>query len=262
MSVDDHLWPDGGSYANFADDAGDDYGFRFVDADGSERGPLSSQFIHQIADELDRETNDHRNPRRPNGAILLRRIADDYDRLRSAPLVTEELAELFGLVTGDAIEHWAECPAPPRPGCETCKAWFRARTRLGELLATPAPADAMTRLFEAGFHGVEVDSTDEHVVTPRFTATARDAVGVAVHQAEGDTPHLALVALAELVETHLGDAPINTGDRRGSLTGALPPLNGADDASTGKVREVLEQVADDHRFIERTARIDEAIGDR
>jgi hypothetical protein len=199
MSVDDHLWPDGGAYANYADDAGDDYGFRFVDADGSERGPLSSQFIHQVADELDRETNDHRNPRRPNGAILLRRIADDYDRLRAAPLVTEELAELFGFVTGDALEHWAECPAPPRPGCETCKAWFRARTRLGELLATPAPADAMTRLFEAGFHGVEVDSTDEHVVTPQFTATARNAAGVALHQAEGDTPRLALEALADLV---------------------------------------------------------------
>lgn len=199
MSVDDHLWPDGGAYANYADDAGDDYGFRFVDADGSEQGPLSSQFILQVADEFDRETHDHRNPRRPNGAILLRRIAEDYDRLLAAPPVTAEIIELLELVTGDALEHWAECPAPPRPGCETCKGWFRARTRLRELVAaaTPERPDPMDRLFAAGFFGVEVDST-EHVAPTRYFATARDAAGVAVHQAEGATPRLALEALADL----------------------------------------------------------------
>jgi hypothetical protein len=196
------LWPDGGTYANFADDAGDDYGFRFIDADGSELGPLSSRYVRQIADELDTETNDYRNPRRPNGAILLRRIADDYDRLLAGP--PDELLELLEFVTGDDLGHWAECPAPPRPGCETCKGWFRARTRLRALVAaatagTEADAgDPMDRLFAAGFFGVEVDST-EHVTPTRFTATCRDAAGVARHQAEGDTPRLALEALADLV---------------------------------------------------------------
>lgn len=144
------LWPDGGSYANFADDAGDDYGFRFIDPDGSEQGPLSSRFIRQLADELDQEHRDPLDPRRPNGAILLRRIADDYDRLIS--------------------------------GAE--------------------PDDPTERLFAAGFYGVEVGSTDEHATTTRFTATCRDASGVAVHQAEGDTPRLALEALDRVATAH------------------------------------------------------------
>ena len=147
---------------------------------------------------------DHRDHRRPNGAILLRRIADDYDRLLATPPADAEVLELLEHVTGDALGHWAECDAPPRPGCETCKAWFRARQRLSELVtaATTAPdpqPDPMVRLFAQDIYGVEVDSTDEHIVPTRYTATARNAAGVALHQAEGDTPRLALEALADLV---------------------------------------------------------------
>lgn len=77
MMDDDYIWPDGGVRANFADDAGDDYGMHFIDPDGSEQGPLSGQFLRQLAVELENPGKDQH--KRPNGAILLRRIADDYD---------------------------------------------------------------------------------------------------------------------------------------------------------------------------------------
>lgn len=48
------------------------------------------------------------------------------------------------VVSGDRLDHWAECPLPPDAGCVKCDAWFAARRVLtgGDARATSGDAGA------------------------------------------------------------------------------------------------------------------------